>query len=274
MENQRDFGYPGGKMTKNIVLTLMLMGLSFSLFAVQDLAVCEAEPDSSYALTKLLCRVTEPKYSIIHAVINPKFVPDNFYCNTLDEISSHHFQIPETLLKELTNEELVRYILSTTEYMMSAHFTVRNKDFSGFNGYTELISRPGWLSDIIQLPQKYLDEGHRYMLFHSLRFITMYDVYTQMTLPQQQQILAYLKELLLIKSPSPDFKIVGPVGGDLTYLAAVITKDYYPSGVGPIIELIPGTFQTGIEHPRSLVLIELQKAIDSGKHIEVGYEKY
>ena len=105
-------------MKRYSVLYMVLFCMSISLSAITDLRVCDREP----------------KFRITYEVINPKFVPDNFSCSTFDELKNHHFQIPEALLKELSNEELVRYILCTTEYLLSAHFSVLNNDFSGFNG--------------------------------------------------------------------------------------------------------------------------------------------
>jgi len=244
-------------MKKMLILTLMLIGLSISLFAYTKVLACDSEP----------------KYRIIYEVINPKFVPDNFSCSTWDEQKNHHFQIPEALLKELTNEELVRYILSTTEFIFSSYSSVRNNDFSGFNGYTELISRADWASDIIQLPEKYKDKKDEVMLFQSLRFATRYDVFTKLTLPQQQQILTFLKSiLLLINKPSPEFEFVGAIGADLLYWVGVVVENYYPSKDGKITSIGRGNFQSWVKDPPSLILSELQKAIDSGKHIEVIHE--
>jgi hypothetical protein len=244
-------------MTKNIVLTLMLIGLAVSLFAT----------------TKLLVYGTEPKFRITYEVINPKFVPDNFTCSTFDELMNHHFQIPVTLLKELTNEELMRYILSTTEFMLNPYYPSLHSDISGFNGYTELISRTDWASDIIQLPQKFLDEGDHVMLLHTLRFITMRGVFTKMTLQEQQQVLMYLKELLLIQRLSPEFETVGLISGEISYLSASVVGFYYQSDIERIMEGGPVPhFKSGVENSRSLVLAELQNAIDSGMRIEVDNE--
>jgi len=243
-------------MKKVLILTVMLMGLSIRLNAITELIYCDSEP----------------KFRIIYEVINPKFVPDKFSCGTYDELKNHHFQIPEATLKELTNEELVRYVLSTTEYILSSDFSVRNNYLSGFNGYVELISRPDWASDIIQLPEKYLDEKDGVLFFHSLSFATMYDIYTKMTLPQQRQILTYLKSILLFNRPLSESEIVREWGADLLYWAGVVVENYYPSKDGKITSIGRGNFQSWVKDPRSLVLSELQKAIDSGKHIEVIHE--
>ncbi|PKN73883.1 MAG: hypothetical protein CVU50_01485 [Candidatus Cloacimonetes bacterium HGW-Cloacimonetes-3] len=243
-------------MKKSTVSIMMLIGLTINLAAVTTLRVHD----------------TAPKYRITYEVINPKFVPDNFSCNTYEELQNHHFQIPDTLLKELTNEELVKYILSTTEYSLSPDFSVWNNDFSGFNGYNELIRRSVWADDIINLSGKYLDERNGVMFFQSVRFSTMHDVYTKMTFQQQQQILMNLKGFLSFQESSPEYVFVSLIGDDLCYWAGAIIESYYASDIGSLITIMRPYFENWVKDPVSLVRSELQKAIDSGMHIEVGYE--
>ena len=250
--------YLGGKMKRYLVSFMGLVCMSISLSAVTGFHIHD----------------TEPRFRITYEVINPKFVPDNFSCSTFDELKNHHFQIPETLLKELTNEELVRYIFSTTEFMMSAFFSVANHDFSGFNGYMELISRPNWADDVINLPGKFLNERDDVMLLHSFRFSTMYDVYTKMTLQQQQQILRNLNGILSLRKTAngEEYEIDGSVMQDLRYWAGVVLQNYYPSEVGQIVTIRRGAFSDDVDDSISLVHSELLKAINSGKHIQVGFE--
>lgn len=238
---------------------MMLICMQISLSAITDLRVCDREP----------------KFRITYEVINPKFVPDNFSCSTFDELKNHHFQIPETLLKELSNEELVRYVFSTTEFMVSSQRTVYNNDFSGFNGYTELISRPDWADDVINLPGEFLNKRDDVMLLHSIRFSTMHDVFTKMTLHQQQQILMTMNGILSTHKTSngEKYEIDGSVMQAIRYWAGVILQSYYPSEVGRIVTIERGDFSDDLDDPLSTVHSELLRAINSGKHIEVGYEQ-
>lgn len=243
-----------GDIMKKVILCFVLL-----------IALCV----NAFAACTFIQRDTSPRYELIYEVINTKFVPQNFSTDSRKEVENYQYQIPDSLLSELTTEELALYTMEYPAYIASLPNTIHSKDFTDFNGFTELTKREHWIEYLTILIEKNHSEGKDRSVTSLIKFLSSYYVYTRMDLSQQKCLLQSIKNTLADISTNP------PTGENLSqikllfYYSGIMVQSYYPTiTFGRISSISPFCFEYNYEEAKEKILTALLKAIESGEIVE------
>ncbi len=241
----------------------------FILCLVLLIAICV----NTFALAHLHSRDKSPRYELEFEVINPKFVPANFSSDSYKELKSYRYKIPESLLPELSTEELALYTVDYPVYGFSTQYFKKRKDFNDFNGFVELTKRDHWVEELTALVDKNYSEGKLSPAVTLERFLSSYYVYTRMNVTQQKNVLRAIKNML------DDMMVNVPNGENLGrdysifYHAGWMVQSYYPDIARGIVSSDGDiSFYYPYEEAKEKIVTALQNAIERGGLVEVENE--
>ncbi len=147
------------KVIKFILITTLFLFISVHLSS-------QAALESEYDLPDQFTDNHDIEINIGFSQISPKFKFKNFTIHNIKEMENYQYQLPDSLLSDLSFEEIILFIYedpTIAPYKPNYIYDVNN-----FNGFRELISRPSYNDVLIKLLDDSCHNPARYYFLSKL----------------------------------------------------------------------------------------------------------